>query len=58
MSAAPSLGYSRYNPHNADGSLKGTMITAGGIDQTWIYTRERILGLSGKYVDETKALII
>ena len=57
MSAAPSLGYSPLvNPRNADGSLKGTMITAGGIDQTWIYTRERILGLSGKYVDETKAL--
>ncbi|MDR6513503.1 SusC/RagA family TonB-linked outer membrane protein [Chryseobacterium camelliae] len=50
------LGYSPLvNPYNADGSLKRTMITAGGIDQTWIYTRQSIESLGDKYVDETKS---
>lgn len=50
------LGYSPLaNPYNADGSLKRTMITAGGIDQTWIYTRQGINGLGDKYIDESKS---
>ncbi|WP_294243331.1 SusC/RagA family TonB-linked outer membrane protein [uncultured Chryseobacterium sp.] len=50
------LGYSPLaNPYNPDGSLKSIMTTAGGIDQTWIYTRQRIESLGDKYVDESKA---
>lgn len=50
------LGYSPLaSPYSVDGSLKSLMTTAGGIDQTWIYTRERLRGLGEKYVDETKA---
>ncbi|KQM29932.1 SusC/RagA family TonB-linked outer membrane protein [Chryseobacterium sp. Leaf201] len=50
------LGYSPLaNPYNADGSLKRTMTTAGGIDQTWIYTREGINSLGDKYIDESKS---
>ncbi|WP_144280941.1 SusC/RagA family TonB-linked outer membrane protein [Chryseobacterium echinoideorum] len=49
------LGYSPLaTPYNADGSPKSVMTTAGGIDQTWIYTRDRIEGLGEKYVDESK----
>lgn len=50
------LGYSPLaNPYNADGSFKRVMSTAGGIDQTWIYTRKTLEGLNDKYVDETKS---
>ncbi len=50
------LGYSPIaNPYNADGSPKRVMSTAGGIDQTWIYTRKSLDGLGEKYIDETKA---
>lgn len=50
------LGYSPLaSPYNADGSLKTVMSTAGNIDQTWIYTRQRLESLGEKYVDETKA---
>jgi TonB-linked SusC/RagA family outer membrane protein len=50
------LGYSPIaNPYNTDGSLKRVMSTAGGIDQTWIYTRKSLEGLGDKYVDETKS---
>ncbi|WP_312900835.1 SusC/RagA family TonB-linked outer membrane protein [Chryseobacterium taichungense] len=49
------VGYSPLvNPYNADGSLLSLMNTAGGNDNTWIYTRERLNGLGGKYVDESK----
>jgi TonB-linked SusC/RagA family outer membrane protein len=50
------LGYSPIaNPYNADGSFKRVMSTAGGIDQTWIYTRKTLEALDDKYVDETKS---
>lgn len=50
------LGYSPLaNPYNADGSFKRVMSTAGGIDQTWIYTRKTLESLNDKYVDETKS---
>ncbi|WP_415327911.1 SusC/RagA family TonB-linked outer membrane protein [Chryseobacterium sp. MMS23-Vi53] len=50
------LGYSPIaNPYNADGSFKRVMVTAGGIDQTWIYTRKTLEGLGDKYIDETKS---
>jgi len=50
------LGYSPLaKPFNADGSIKTLMTTAGGIDQTWIYTRRGINNLGDKYVDETKS---
>jgi len=50
------LGYSPIaNPYNSDGSLKRVMSTAGGIDQTWIYTRRSLENLGDKYIDETKA---
>ncbi|RZJ90336.1 MAG: SusC/RagA family TonB-linked outer membrane protein [Chryseobacterium sp.] len=50
------LGYSPLaNPYSADGTPKSLMTTAGGIDQTWIYTRDRLQGLGEKYVDETKS---
>ncbi|MCD9855222.1 SusC/RagA family TonB-linked outer membrane protein [Epilithonimonas sp. JDS] len=50
------LGYSPLaSPYKDDGSLKTLMTTAGGIDQTWIYTRERLQSLGEKYVDETKS---
>ncbi|SMO37398.1 TonB-linked outer membrane protein, SusC/RagA family [Chryseobacterium rhizoplanae] len=50
------LGYSPIaNPYNADGSPKRVMSTAGGIDQTWIYTRRSLESLADKYIDETKS---
>lgn len=50
------LGYSPLvNPYNADGSPKTIMTTAGGIDQSWIYTRQNLEALRDKYVDESKA---
>jgi len=50
------LGYSPLaDPYNADGTFKRVMSTAGGIDQTWIYTRKTLEGLNDKYVDETKS---
>ncbi|WP_449398538.1 SusC/RagA family TonB-linked outer membrane protein [Chryseobacterium wanjuense] len=50
------LGYSPLaNPYNADGTFKRVMNTAGGIDQTWIYTRKTLEDLNDKYVDETKS---
>lgn len=50
------LGYSPIaNPYNTDGSFKRVMSTAGGIDQTWIYTRKTLEALDDKYVDETKS---
>ncbi|WP_295211229.1 SusC/RagA family TonB-linked outer membrane protein [uncultured Chryseobacterium sp.] len=50
------LGYSPLvNPYNADGSMKKLMTTAGGIDQTWIYSRSNLESLGNKYVDETKS---
>jgi len=50
------LGYSPIaNPYNADGSFKRVMATAGGIDQSWIYTRKTLQGLGDKYIDETKS---
>ncbi|WP_027381264.1 SusC/RagA family TonB-linked outer membrane protein [Chryseobacterium daeguense] len=50
------LGYSPIaNPYNQDGSFKRVMSTAGGIDQTWIYTRKTVEDLNDKYVDETKS---
>ncbi|SHJ91253.1 SusC/RagA family TonB-linked outer membrane protein [Epilithonimonas mollis] len=50
------LGYSPIaNPYNPDGSFKRVMTTAGGIDQTWIYTRKTLDGLGDKYIDETKS---
>src|SRR5690606_12677933 len=50
------LGYSPIaNPYNADGSPKRVMSTAGGIDQTWIYTRRSLESLAEKYIDETKS---
>ncbi|EJL74475.1 SusC/RagA family TonB-linked outer membrane protein [Chryseobacterium populi] len=50
------LGYSPIaNPYNPDGSFKRVMNTAGGIDQTWIYTRKTLESLNDKYVDETKS---
>ncbi|KQR94321.1 SusC/RagA family TonB-linked outer membrane protein [Chryseobacterium sp. Leaf180] len=49
------LGYSPLiNPYNTDGSLKSVVTTAGGIDQSWVYTRQRLEGLGDKYVDEIK----
>lgn len=50
------LGYSPLvNPYDENGNPRRTMITAGGIDQTWIYTRQSIESLGDKYVDETKS---
>lgn len=50
------LGYSPLvNPYNADGTPKTIMTTAGGIDQSWIYTRQNLEALRDKYVDESKA---
>ena len=50
------LGYSPIaNPYNPDGTPKRVMSTAGGIDQTWIYTRGSLGSLGDKYIDETKA---
>ncbi|WP_426478386.1 SusC/RagA family TonB-linked outer membrane protein [Chryseobacterium sp. CBSDS_008] len=50
------LGYSPIaNPYNADGTPKRVMSTAGGIDQTWIYTRRSLESLADKYIDETKS---
>ncbi|WP_312992329.1 SusC/RagA family TonB-linked outer membrane protein [Chryseobacterium flavum] len=50
------LGYSPIaNPYNPDGSPKRVMSTAGGIDQTWIYTRRSLESLGDKYIDETKS---
>ncbi|PZR12196.1 MAG: SusC/RagA family protein [Flavobacterium psychrophilum] len=55
-SAAPILGYSPLaNPYKADGSIKTTMSTASNLDQSWIYTRQGIQALGGKYVDENKS---
>lgn len=49
------LGYSPLvDPYKADGSPKTTMTTAGGIDQSWIYTRQNLEALKDKYVDESK----
>lgn len=56
VSPAPTLGNSPLvDPFNADGSLKRTMTTAGGIDQGWIYSRKTLNSLGDKYVDEGKA---
>lgn len=50
------LGYSPLaNPYNADGSPKRTMMTGGGADQIWIFSRQNIEALGQKYVDETKS---
>ncbi|WP_261511829.1 SusC/RagA family TonB-linked outer membrane protein [Chryseobacterium paludis] len=50
------LGYSPIaSPYRADGSLKTLMSTAGGIDQSWIYTRKNLENLGDKYIDETKS---
>jgi len=50
------LGYSPLvNPLNTDGSPKTLMTTAGGIDQSWIYTRTNLDALGDKYVDESKS---
>ncbi|SEM29661.1 TonB-linked outer membrane protein, SusC/RagA family [Chryseobacterium taichungense] len=50
------LGYSPLvDPYKADGTPKTLMTTAGGIDQSWIYTRQNLEALKDKYVDESKA---
>jgi TonB-linked SusC/RagA family outer membrane protein len=52
------LGYSPLaspNTTNLDGSDRPVIKTAGGIDQSWAYTRDRLNRLGDKYVDETKA---
>jgi TonB-linked SusC/RagA family outer membrane protein len=55
VSSGAVLGYSPLvNPNNPDGTPKSLMVTAGGIDQSWIYTRQRLEALGEKYVDESK----
>lgn len=55
LSPAPILGYSPLVDPYKDGALRRTMTTAGGVDQTWIYTRDGIKALGDKYVDESKS---
>ncbi|MPT32815.1 MAG: SusC/RagA family protein, partial [Chryseobacterium sp.] len=54
ISSGAVVGYSPLVDPYKDGSLRSLMNTAGGNDNTWIYTRERLNSLGGKYVDESK----
>ncbi|WP_307307545.1 SusC/RagA family TonB-linked outer membrane protein [Epilithonimonas hungarica] len=54
ISSGAVVGYSPLVDPYKDGSLRSLMNTAGGNDNTWIYTRKRLNSLGGKYVDESK----
>lgn len=55
LNGGPTLSYSPLVSPYKNGSLRQRMATAGGVDQTWIYSRENLEALGNKYVDESEA---